>query len=131
MFKADSVKNSPTLTKHPPAWTNGMFVNPGVSLLHPLGLRISRTAHQAPGPCLWTTFWHSLGSPHTSPRHWSSHGGEWGRQCPGARNTVICRCRMKLLQLLSGTKSVGKVLEQLGCDVTSLDFKRADINTDI
>jgi len=28
---------------------------------------------------------------------------------------------MKLLELFSGTKSVGKVAEQLGYDVTSLD----------
>ena len=38
---------------------------------------------------------------------------------------------MKLLELFSGTKSVGKVAEQLGYDVTSLDLKDADINTDI
>ena len=38
---------------------------------------------------------------------------------------------MKLLELFSGTKSVGKVAEQLGYDVTSLDLKNADINTDI
>ena len=38
---------------------------------------------------------------------------------------------MRLLELFSGTKSVGKVAEQLGYDVTSLDLKNADINTDI
>ena len=38
---------------------------------------------------------------------------------------------MKLLELFSGTKSVGKVAEQLSYDVTSLDLKNADINTDI
>ena len=38
---------------------------------------------------------------------------------------------MKLLELFSGTKSVGKVAETLGFEVTSLDLKDADINTDI
>ena len=38
---------------------------------------------------------------------------------------------MKLLELFSGTKSVGKVAEQLGYAVTSLDLKDADINVDI
>ena len=38
---------------------------------------------------------------------------------------------MRLLELFSGTKSVGKVAEQLGYTVTSLDLKNADINTDI
>ena len=38
---------------------------------------------------------------------------------------------MKLLELFSGTKSVGEVAETLGYDVTSLDLKNADINTDI
>ena len=38
---------------------------------------------------------------------------------------------MKLLELFSGTKSVGKVAEQLGYEVTSLDLKNADINGDI
>ena len=38
---------------------------------------------------------------------------------------------MKLLELFSGTKSVGKVAEQLGYDVVSLDLKDADINCDI
>ena len=38
---------------------------------------------------------------------------------------------MKLLELFSGTKSVGKVAEQLGFEVTSLDMKNADINCDI
>ena len=38
---------------------------------------------------------------------------------------------MKLLELFSGTKSVGKVAEKLGYDITSLDLKNADINTDI
>ena len=38
---------------------------------------------------------------------------------------------MRLLDLFSGTKSVGKVAETLGYEVTSLDLKHADINTDI
>ena len=38
---------------------------------------------------------------------------------------------MKLLELFSGTKSVGKVAEQLGYVVVSLDLKDADINCDI
>ena len=38
---------------------------------------------------------------------------------------------MRLLELFSGTKSVGKVAEALGYEVTSLDLKNADINTDI
>ena len=38
---------------------------------------------------------------------------------------------MKLLELFSGTKSVGKVAEQLDYEITSLDLKNADINTDI
>ena len=38
---------------------------------------------------------------------------------------------MKLLELFSGTKSVGKVAEQLGYDVVSLDLKNADISCDI
>ena len=38
---------------------------------------------------------------------------------------------MKLLELFSGTRSVGKVADILGWDVTSLDLKNADINTDI
>ena len=38
---------------------------------------------------------------------------------------------MKLLELFSGTKSVGQVAEQLGYEVTSLDLKNADINCDI
>ena len=38
---------------------------------------------------------------------------------------------MKLLELFSGAKSVGKVAETLGFDVVSLDLKHADINTDI
>ena len=38
---------------------------------------------------------------------------------------------MKLLELFSGTKSVGKVAETLGYEVTSLDLKNADINCDI
>ena len=39
---------------------------------------------------------------------------------------------MKLLELFSGTKSVGKVAERLGYDVTSLDLIfPADINIDI
>ena len=38
---------------------------------------------------------------------------------------------MKLLELFSGTKSVGTVAEQLGYEVTSLDLKNVDINCDI
>ena len=38
---------------------------------------------------------------------------------------------MKLLELFSGTKSVGKVAEQLGYEVVSLDLKDADINCNI
>jgi len=38
---------------------------------------------------------------------------------------------MKLLKLFSGTKSVGKVAEQLGYGVVSLDLKDADINCNI
>ena len=38
---------------------------------------------------------------------------------------------MKLLELFSGTKSVGKVAEKLGYEVVSLDLKDADINCDI
>ena len=38
---------------------------------------------------------------------------------------------MKLLELFSGTKSVGKVAETFGFDVVSLDLTHADINTDI
>ena len=38
---------------------------------------------------------------------------------------------MKLLELFSGTKSVGKVAEQLGYEVLSLDLKDADINCNI
>ena len=38
---------------------------------------------------------------------------------------------MKLLELFSGTKSVGKVAENLGYEVISLDLKNADINCDI
>ena len=37
----------------------------------------------------------------------------------------------KILELFSGTKSVGKVAEQLGLDVISLDLRNADINCDI
>ena len=37
----------------------------------------------------------------------------------------------KILELFSGTKSVGKVAEQLGFDVVSLDLRNADINCDI
>ena len=39
--------------------------------------------------------------------------------------------KMKLLELFSGTKSVGKVAEQLGYEVVSLDLKNADINCNI
>ena len=38
---------------------------------------------------------------------------------------------MKLLELFSGTKSVGNVAEQLGYEVVSLDLKDADINCNI
>ena len=38
---------------------------------------------------------------------------------------------MKLLELLSGTKYVGKVVEKIGYEVTSLDLKNADMNCDI
>ena len=38
---------------------------------------------------------------------------------------------MRLLELFSGTKSVGKVAEQLGYEVISLDLKDAGINCDI
>ena len=39
--------------------------------------------------------------------------------------------KMKLLELFSGTKSVGKVVEQLGYEVVSLDLTNADINCNI
>ena len=38
---------------------------------------------------------------------------------------------MKLLELFSGTGSVGKVAVDMGYEVVSLDLKNADINTDI
>ena len=38
---------------------------------------------------------------------------------------------MRLLELFSGTRSVGKVAERLGYDVVSLDLKNADINVNI
>ena len=38
---------------------------------------------------------------------------------------------MKLLELFSGTGSVGKVAKESGYDVVSLDLKDANINTDI
>ena len=37
---------------------------------------------------------------------------------------------MKLLELFSGTNYVGKVAEQLGYEVTSLDLTKAEINCD-
>ena len=39
--------------------------------------------------------------------------------------------RMRLLELFSGTNSVGKIAEQLGYEIVSMDLKNADINTDI
>ena len=39
--------------------------------------------------------------------------------------------QLKLLELFSGTGSVGKVATLLGYEVVSLDIKNADINTDI
>ena len=38
---------------------------------------------------------------------------------------------MHLLELFSGTSSVGKVAKSLGYNVISLDLKNADINYDI
>jgi site-specific DNA-cytosine methylase len=38
---------------------------------------------------------------------------------------------MRVLELFSGTGSVGKVCEELGYEVISLDLKNADINTNI
>ena len=38
---------------------------------------------------------------------------------------------MKLLELFSGTGSVGRVARRLGWEVVSLDLKNADISTDI
>ena len=38
---------------------------------------------------------------------------------------------MKLLELFSGTGSVGTVAKDMGWDVVSLDLKGADINSDI
>ena len=38
---------------------------------------------------------------------------------------------LKILELLSGTKSVGKVAEELGFDVISLDLQNADNNCDL
>ena len=38
---------------------------------------------------------------------------------------------MRLLELFSGTRSVGKVAERLGFTVISLDIKNADIECDI
>jgi len=38
---------------------------------------------------------------------------------------------MKLLELFSGTGSVGRVARELGYEVVSLDLKNSDINTDI
>jgi hypothetical protein len=38
---------------------------------------------------------------------------------------------MRVLELFSGSRSVGKVCDKLGYDVVSLDLKNADINIDI
>ena len=38
---------------------------------------------------------------------------------------------MKLLELFSGTHSVGNIAKQLGYEVISLDLKKADININI
>ena len=38
---------------------------------------------------------------------------------------------MRLLELFSGTHSVGKVAKEMGWEVTSLDLRNADINCDI
>ena len=38
---------------------------------------------------------------------------------------------MRLVELFSGIESVGKVVEQLGYEVTSWDSENADIHTDI
>ena len=38
---------------------------------------------------------------------------------------------MKVLELFSGTGSIGKVCKELGYEVVSLDLKNADINTDV
>ena len=38
---------------------------------------------------------------------------------------------MKVLELFSGTKSVGKVADEIGWDVVSLDLRDADINCNI
>ena len=45
---------------------------------------------------------------------------------------LFCRYNyMKLLELFSGTGSVGAVAKDLGYSVVSLDLKNADINCDI
>ena len=49
----------------------------------------------------------------------------------GSKKGALVLYKMKLLELFSGTKSVGKVAEQLGYEVTSVDLKNADINCDI
>ena len=38
---------------------------------------------------------------------------------------------MRLLELFSGTGSVGKVAKEFGYEIVSLDLKQADINIDI
>ncbi len=38
---------------------------------------------------------------------------------------------MKLLELFSGTHSVGNIAKKLGYEVISLDLKKADININI
>ena len=46
-------------------------------------------------------------------------------------NIIIYNNIMKLLELFSGTGSVGSVAKNMGWTVVSLDLKGADINCDI